>query len=165
MTSQFDLEQEVKETVEDLVDQGQVVKTDWVTQSIVKQHAGITGDDAEWYQLCAFGHIRYLVRQRLRLFKVTLEDPDDQVVLPGFDRLQNAYLTERDGDHVVVPIGQLTVNEIREKIGELRRMGDGCHRHADELERYLSDAQGVAVQRSRASRAERDRPTIQSLSH
>jgi hypothetical protein len=66
----------------------------------------------------------------------------DAYVHQAMRRSEYGYLVTRDGDPAFVPTDQLTAEETEAKVADLRRMGDGCHKHADELEGY---ARGRAI--------------------
>lgn len=140
MLTANDIENEVAETIEGAIRDGKIAPAAWVTHTVVTSHDAIEGDDFDWYRVCAFTAVRDAVRRCLRRYKPDASvEADAQITLPGFDRLQKAYLVERDEDHVVVPTSQLVREEIVAKISELRIMGAGCFKHADELERYLNE--------------------------
>jgi hypothetical protein len=82
--------------------------------------------------------VRDTVREVLRRYKAAPEAPDPQIVLPGFERLQTGYLTERDGDQAIVPLSMMTTVELEAKAAELETMGMGCFQHAREIRRYIA---------------------------
>lgn len=136
MYSQSELIEEIKAVIDALEDHQPAVAS-WIVQGIVSAHGDIQGTDKDFYVLCAFGHVRTAVREVFRRYRVAPdEEPDPQLIMPGFERLQKRYLVERDGDQIAVPIEQLTDQEIDEKIAELERMAAGCKCHAEELRRY-----------------------------
>lgn len=136
MYSQSDLFVEVCKIIDDTVDKGQQTQASWIATSVITKHPEITGNDSDFYTLCAREHVRDTVRSALRRYKPQAGDSDPNLVLPGFKRLLKAYPIEREGDQVIVPIDQLSDPELDAKINELRAMGEGCFEHADELTRY-----------------------------
>lgn len=134
--TQKELFEEVLAVVEAAIERGEVVPAHSVTVAIVASHDDIKGEDADWYLLCGMEHVRDTVREVLRRYKPTADPTPEQILLPGMERLQIAYLTDRDGDQVVVPIDQLTDIEIERKATELESMAMGCLQHAKELRRY-----------------------------
>ena len=146
MLTQADLEMEVFTVIERALAQGNVAPAAWITQSVIADHTAISGDDADWYRLCAYGHVRDAVRKCLRRYRLDPETAaDPQLTLEGFERVQKMYLVERAGDQVIVPTEQLTPTEVGDKIAELRQMGTGCFLYADELERYLNQRQSTVT--------------------
>lgn len=131
-----DLVNEITTLIEARIGGGEPVAATWVTQEIVGLHPDVRGEDAPWYRSRAYDDVRAAVRHVVRSYKPAVEGTDEQLLLPGFERLQKAYLVSRDGDQIVVPTNQLTDEEVDAKVGELRRMAEGCHLHADELIRY-----------------------------
>lgn len=144
--TETDLEREVRAIIRERIDRGLLANPDWVTEAVVSNHKGISGDDKDWYCICAYAYIRAVVRKCVQRYKVapTLEAVDQQLVLEGFRHVQKAYLIERRGKQVVVPINRLNEVEIRSKMQELRGMGQGCFEHADELSRYLDERRAIA---------------------
>lgn len=136
---QADLVAEVQRLVERRIDEGLPTEKAWLTHAILSKHTRVKGKDADWYRLCGYEHVGDTVRAVVRRYTPSEEPPDRQIVLPGFERLQSAYLIERDGKQMVVPIAQLTTAEASAKVVELRAMASGCDQHADELERYLAE--------------------------
>ncbi len=118
---------------------GATCHPDWVTQEIMAQHASIVGEDSDFHLVVSRETVRAQVRKQIGRYKLTPEGalcPDGQLVLEGFEFLQRAYLIDRDGEQVAIPVERMTSAMRQAKIKELRAMGQGCMRHADELERY-----------------------------
>jgi len=136
-TEKSSIAKEVEVLVQNKIDKHQVVKVAWVTKEVVLKHDGIRGVDREWYQVCAYAHVRDVVGEVARRYKVTpKEESDTQILLPGFERLQVAYTITRGEESQIVPVDMLTHEERKAKSAELRRMGSGCFLHADEMDRY-----------------------------
>jgi hypothetical protein len=134
-----DVSAEIERQIEKHMADGAVLDPVWLTQAIMAQHGEVDGADASFHLCCAREHVRAEVRRRFNRFKLTPETHSDpQLVLPGFDKLQRYYATERDGEARIVPIEMLSVAEIEAKAGELEAMGRGCFAHADELRQYRS---------------------------
>lgn len=113
------------------------IETDWIANLVMSNHRDVSGEDAEFYVLCGWAHVKTAVRAVVRSFKPEPEDvPDAQIVLPGFERLQTKYHCERNGKSWLVPIDELTDEEIDAKAHEYETMAEGCRLHAAELRRY-----------------------------
>jgi len=140
---QSELLAEVERLIEEAIAEERATDTRWLVQRVLASHADPEGPDADLYLLCAHEHVTTTVRTALRRYrpKPNEEETKDQWVLPGFERLQKAYLVERDGKSWVVPIVKMTRAEKEAKAAEYRRIGAGCYEHADELERYLQQDQ------------------------
>ena len=104
----------------------------WLTTAVLAQH---DDDTTTPFSACCG---RYTVEQAVDRCIRELRFSD---LLPGFRRLQQRYLSHRDGESVAVPIHEMADGEIHEKAAELRAMGDGLHRHADELVRFVATRQ------------------------
>jgi hypothetical protein len=76
------------------------------------------------------------VRQQINKMRPEPAGNQQQLVMPGFERLQTHYLVERDKERVAVRIDHLTDDEIEAKACEQETMGRACFQHADELRRY-----------------------------
>ncbi len=137
MYSETNLFEEVSSIVTGMIEANGSAQPAWVTQQVLKKHKRISGADKAFYVLCAAEHVRDSVRRVLRKYRPDPEsETDPQLVLPGYDRLQRAYLVNRGNEQVVVRIDLLTDEEIDAKIAEYQRMAAGLKKHANELRRY-----------------------------
>jgi len=134
-------EKDLFDEVQAIVDANQcAIKTDWLANSVMSRHSDISGSDKDFYVLCAWAHVKTAVRAVVRRYRPeATEEPDRQIVLPGFDRLQVKYHVERNDESYLVPIDELTDQEIDAKAAEYERMAEGCRLHAAELRRYKRD--------------------------
>lgn len=147
MYSDNDLFTEVRQVIDRALATGLEAPAKWVAQTVLSNHVGIEGEDKDFFVVCANHHVRDTVRAALRRFKPEAgAETDPQLVMPGFDRLQKAYLVERHDEQVVVPIDQLTDAEIDAKAVEYERMAKGCMRHAEELRRYIGSRERAAAE-------------------
>ena len=145
MSSQPNIDHEANVAVRAALENGGVARPTWIVHAIVNTHQSIDGADTDWYRVCAYGQVRAAVRKVLQRYKLVPDDPvDSNLVLPGFERVQRAYLVSRDGEQVAVDTRQMTHGEVSSKIDELRKMSVGCALHADELERFENDRQRLA---------------------
>ena len=130
---------EIDAIIRDRLGRGEETVDRWLTQAVVGSHPGISGKDEDFYECCAYGHVRSQVGSVLCRYK-SVDDiaPDPQMVLPGFERLQIGYLIERESEQRIVALDQMTGIEITSKIADYRTMSAGCLQHANELERYLA---------------------------
>ena len=119
--------------------QSAIISKRWVTTAVLAHHDAET---ATPFSACCG---RYTVEQavdryfrELRSSEQSIAIDNPQHLLPGFRRLQQRYLCQRHGEVVAVHIHQLSDDELRAKSNELRAMGDGLRKHADELLRFLN---------------------------
>ena len=139
MYSVSQLTQEIRSVIDQRIEKKQPIHPDWVTQEIINRHSEIMGDDTNFYLCVGREAIRDQVRKQINRFRLTPEKAlnlDQQLVLPGYERLQRFYLIESDSTQIAIPLEKMTNAQRKAKVIELRAMGDGCHQHADELERY-----------------------------
>lgn len=104
---------------------------DWITHVVMSQYTDIQGKDSDFYTIMARTYIRDQVRKRLNGYQA-----DDPQVIEYFNRLQERYLLDDDGEQVAIRVQDMTRAQRLQKAAELRTMGAGCYQHADELERY-----------------------------
>jgi hypothetical protein len=143
--NQSDLEREVRTIIRERIDKGLLTNPDWVTDAVVSGHKEISGNDKDWYRLCAYAHIRGVARKVVQMYKAGPQSEiAEQLIMDGFRYLQRAYLVERRKKQTVIPTDRLTSAEIAAKIQELRAMGQGCFEHADELSNYLQERRATA---------------------
>jgi hypothetical protein len=143
-----DLYAEVRDFVREKINSEEVIGAAWVVPLMTEKHpmpSTWRGPDADAYRICFREHIKDMAREVVREFKKSEEDLDPrQRVLPGFKRVQRSYQIDRNGEPMLVPVAQMSDQEVEQKIGELRKIGAGNLAHADELERYLRDRRAVA---------------------
>jgi hypothetical protein len=126
---------EVRKIISDKIADGKVVVVDWLTHEIIGSKAAIEGADIEFYRVCAFTHVKDVVKRCVGKYGAKPET-DAQLVLSGFEHLQIAYSVMRNGDIVLVPVDQLTDDEIDARAFEYDQMAKGCRDHARELRSY-----------------------------
>ena len=136
MYSMRDLTTEIEQVLEEMKGNS-VWNPQWVTQAIINKHDDIDGSDKDFYTIIGRAQVYEQVRKRIGRYKLKPElKPDRQLVLRGFERLQERYVFEVDGESVAIRVQDMTSEQRRAKAAELRAMGAGCYQHADELDRY-----------------------------
>lgn len=100
-------------------------------------HPCIPGED-DGHILCVYEHVKVTLRK-----VISTRNPDRagkrataQLKLPGFDKVQDIYSTERGGITVAVRVVDLTREEAFARAKELRAMGEGAIEHANQLEAF-----------------------------
>jgi hypothetical protein len=138
MRSKTDVTNEIRKLVGDKVDAGVVVRIEWLTTEILAMKSDFYGDDADFYVACGVDFIKQAVKDSIGAYKPKAEATtrDAQIVMDGFDYMQRAYTVVRDGETVLVPVDQLTGEEIEGRALELEAMARGCIAHAKELRAY-----------------------------
>jgi hypothetical protein len=142
MYSLSQLTQEIRALIDARIQSKHAIHPDWITQEILNNHADVDGEDSDFYLCVGKESVRAQVRQQINRFKLTPDkalNVDRQLVLPGYERLQSFYLIGADGEQIAMPLERMSAAQRQAKILELRAMGDGCHQHADELERYAAE--------------------------
>lgn len=132
-----DLFNEIKDTAQELIQNGEEFETNWLEQVILARHEELGLSD---FSVCARNEfVRDGVMEWLRLFKKKYEPRDSkQPILEGLEYLQVAYPHVRNNVRMISPIERMTNAELRAKAEEHRAQGGGHMRHADEIERYIN---------------------------
>lgn len=130
----------VREYIDEKLARGEVVVVDWLTHEIIGGRPGIEEDDTEFYRVCAFVHIKDVVKRCVRKFD-TKPITDEQLVLDGFEHLQVAYTVPRNGRIELVPVDQLSDVELEARAAEYEAMAKGCRAHARELRTFAASRQ------------------------
>lgn len=142
MYSITQLTQEIRAIVHTRIQRKERIQPNWITQDIINTHPLIEGEDSDFYLCLGRETIREQVRKQISRFKLTPDKAvniNQQLVLPGYERLQVFYLIESDGEQIAIPLEQMSDAQRQAKIDELRAMGSGCYQHARELERYRDE--------------------------
>lgn len=137
-----DITKEIRQFISNKIDTGVIVRADWLTAEIIEQRGDINGGDLPFYRVCAFNHVREIVRSCIKKYKPA-PTTDSQLVLPGFDHLQKSYFMDRDGESVLVPVDQCTDAELQSRAREYDDMARGCRAHAFEIRKYVEVRQPV----------------------
>ena len=125
----------IRKFIADKVANNEVVVVDWLTHEIIGSKSLIEGDDIEFYRVCAYAHVREIVKRCVGKYDAKPAS-DRQLVLDGFEHLQVAYTVPRNGRIELVPVNLLTSEEIEARALEYEAMAGGCLAHAKELRGY-----------------------------
>jgi len=123
------------------------VDMEWNIQALMSAHDRIEGEDKDFALLAEYVACQRWFKLARRRKAVVSDDEEgqeearghEQMVLPGYEYLQETYAVTREGRQQSVPIEQMTVEEIKDKAQEYRRIGKGNFQHAEELERYAAE--------------------------
>lgn len=139
------LEEEIAATNDEIG--GTVVKTkSWLVNAVAMRHQSVAGDDADLAIWAIRAQVSRLVESFHRARKASeLNQDDQQLVLPGYSRLQRAYLVDRDGETCSVPVHLVTDEEFAAKISEMEAMRDGLQQHIDEIRAYMERRERVSI--------------------
>ena len=138
---------EIQAVVDGQLAAGAVVRASWVTQAVVQARGALSGDDAGWYRSRAYESVRAAVGELVRRSGGDEDgESDAALVLPGFEKLQARYLITREGEACIVPLDDLTEEEMLAKLRQFRRNMAGLQKHYDELDAFrMRKFGGVAV--------------------
>lgn len=135
---------EVRKFIADKIANGEQVVVEWLTHEIIRKKADISGDDTDFYRVCAYTHVKDVVKRCVGKYDAVCK-ADDQLVLDGFEHLQVAYTVNRKGIVVLVPVDQLSDEEIEARAVEYEQMALGCIAHAKELRSYAMKRLAVSA--------------------
>lgn len=135
---------EIRKFISDKIAAGETVVVEWLTQEVVSAKAAIEGDDLPFYRVCAYAHVKDIVKRCVGKYDARPET-NRQIVLPGFDHLQEAYTVRRNDEIVLVPISQLSDSELLDRAAEYDDMAKGCHKHALEIRGFVRAREYEAV--------------------
>ncbi len=138
---------EIRKFVADKIDNKEVVIVGWITTEMLERKSRVEGADAPFYLTCARKFIQDVVRRVIGKYNSSPNAPDSQIVLPGFEYLQQAYTVDRDDVVTLVPVDMLTDQELIARAKEYEEMAKGCRRHAYEIREFVrtrSEQRGAA---------------------
>jgi hypothetical protein len=127
---------EVRKFIANKIASKETVVIDWLTNDIVSSKDEIEGSDLPFYRVCAFKHVRDIVKSCVGKYD-RKPSTDSQIVLPGFEHLQVAYTVSRDGENVLVPVDLISDEELAMRAAEYDGMAQGCLAHALEIREYI----------------------------
>ena len=138
-----ELKQIVQLEVDATLDEGRVADKRVVAQDVVSANRGES--DSDFAIACSLHAVQAIAGDLIRLVaKKEIEADSSQGILPGFVHVRNHYSVMRDNVSMIVPILQMTHDELLLKVTELRAHGYGALAHALELEKYATSIGAVA---------------------
>ncbi len=127
------------------VQAGQLVNQVWATNDILSKYESIDGDDKDFYIITAKQWVNDEVKAAIKKFdSEDTANRDVQYVLDGFEYLQQAYPIKRGSVRCIVPVEQMTNDELMYKAQEKYAMAEGNKIHADEIVAYVERRQQIA---------------------
>lgn len=129
---------DIRKLIADKVARGEVVRVQWMTNEVIAARGSIDGEDVPFYRTCAYAYVREQVRKGIGKYSDISAETDKQILLPGFNHLQIAYMVNRNEDTVLVPVEQLSDEELLARAAEYEAMAKGCREHARELRKFIS---------------------------
>jgi hypothetical protein len=128
---------EISEFIASKVNHDEIVNCDLLVHEIVESRAGIIGPDADFYRICTCKIVYDVAKSCIAKYN-SKDLPTRQLALPGFEYLQVAYPVKRNGVKLLVPVNQMTDDELEERANEYDAMSRGCRDHAREIRGYVS---------------------------
>jgi len=125
--------QMVRKLVNDTAESGAIGHVQFFTAMAMTEFGEIEGDGADLYTICAHETVAQIVKKAVGRY----DAPDSQTpLLAGFEQLRIAYPVHRGGDHVLVPINQMTDDEIDARCAQWQSAADGYIKHIEEMQTY-----------------------------
>jgi hypothetical protein len=129
---------EVRKFIADKISNGETIVVEWLTHEIVNSKSAIEGEDEPFYRICAYTHVKDVVKRCVGKYDAISPVTDAQLTLDGFEHLQVAYTVNRNDQILLVPVDQCSDAELSERATEYDRMVKGLRGHARELRSYIA---------------------------
>jgi len=136
MMNEQSITTEIRKFIADKISNSEPVIIPWLITEILDRKNDIGGGDLPFYLTCTRKAVSEIVRKCVGKYDTTPNN-DAQIVLPGFEHLQVAYPVERDGQQVLVPVNQLSDDELEQRAKEYDTMARSCRLHAREIRDYI----------------------------
>lgn len=146
--NEADLKHEIETIINEREAEGAACPTSWVVTSTINKLGDANA--SPFHRLTASIGVLYLVRKVLQGRKKIEDDEGRQgEMFPAYVRLQRSYTITRPGEdgkpeQVIVPLSQMTYDELMAKAAEKDALSEGNRQHAAELRDYAA-ALGRAV--------------------
>lgn len=134
---------EIRKFIADKINAGDNIVVPWLITEILAQKSDIEGNDLPFYLTCTRATVSEIVKSCVQKYNKA-DNKDTQIVLPGFEHLQVAYPVERDGQQVLVPVNQLSDDELEQRAKEYDAMARSCRLHAREIRDYVKARRDAA---------------------
>jgi hypothetical protein len=131
-----ELEKIAHDLISDKLKAGEIVQMEWAVYAVIKKQGKISGAGLPFYMLCAREHVYRIVKKAVDKYEQPEVD-DQQMILEGYDCLQEAYTVERDEERTLVPIELISDSELLSRAKEFRKQAAGLVHHADEIVEYI----------------------------
>lgn len=132
---------EIRKMVQDTVESGAIGHVQFFTAKIMSERDNITGEDADFYTICARETIVGMVKSAVNKYA---EPTSETPILEGFEHLRTAYPVHRGGDHLLVPVNLCTDEELEARAVEFDAAAKGLRKHAKEIRAYIRERKNRA---------------------
>lgn len=138
----------VRKMVNDTAESGAIGHVSFFTAQAINQFGEIEGEGADFYTICTMETLTKIVKDAVGKY----DKPDaDTPTLEGFEYLKIAYPVHRGGDHVLVPIEQMTDDEIDARCAQFQDAADGYLKHVAEFQTFKRDRAETLAQTKNVS--------------
>lgn len=125
----------VRKIVNDTAESGAIGHVSFFTAQAMASFGEIEGEGADFFTVCTQETVTKIVKDAVGKY----DSPDsDTPLLDGFKHLRIAYPVHRAGDHLLVPVDQLTDDEIDARCAQYQEAADGYLAHIEELQTFKS---------------------------
>lgn len=134
----------VSDFVDNALHDSKEIQTSWLVHAACKEFMPDVSGERERAvtEIMFYDGFTRLVKKVIGKFETN--EQSDAPLLDGFEHLRIAYTVTRNNVNCLVAVDSLTDEEIQNRINDLRKVGDGCHAHANELERYVEERRAAA---------------------
>ena len=131
----------VRKMVNDKAESGVIGHvTFFVTEALTK-FGKIEGEGADFYTVCTMETLVDVVKKAVGKYD---KPQSDTPTLDGFVHLKIAYPLHRNGEHLLVPIDQMTDAEIDARCAQFQEAADSYRAHIEEFYLYKEARAQVA---------------------
>ena len=142
-----ELEKEASKMIADRIQNNQPVQMTWAVNELIQKQGIIKGDGVPFYELCAREYIYNVIKKAVSKYESasTNEAESNQTTLVGYDLLQEAYTVERDKERQLIPVNDLTDQELLERADEFEKQSATLIAHAEEIRLFVAKRKGIAA--------------------
>jgi hypothetical protein len=134
-----------RQLISDKIAAGEIVQMHWAVQELISQQGEIAGDGVPFFTLCAREHVYRVVKKAVDKYDQPQAEDHEQLILDGYECLQEAYTVEREKERQLVPVQFISNAELLARASEFRKQSRGLLNHAKEIERYVAQRSERAV--------------------
>lgn len=123
----------VRKMVNDTAESGAIGHVSFFTAQAMNEFGDIEGPGADFYTICTLETLTKIVKEAVGKYD---KPGEDTPTLHGFEHLKIAYPLHRGGDHLLVPIDQMTDDEIDARCAQFQESADGYLKHIEEFQTF-----------------------------
>ena len=123
----------VRKMVNDTAESGAIGHVSFFTAKALASFGEIEGVGADFYTVCAQETVKEIVKKAVGKYD---RPESDTPTLEGFDHLKIAYPIHRNGEHLLVPVDQMTDAEIDARCEQFQEAADSYRANIKEFQTF-----------------------------